>query len=333
VIGRPLAAALLALGAGCAGAAAPPRAAPPSAPEAAKNAPKPETPPNDAPKAPARRAKLHFELGGRPFPLPLVRGTIAGHETWMLVDTGATSHAIATWFAQRHGLPLATIAGSGTDHAGRSVRMFRTEGALVSIEGWGGLGPGARLVFDMPEVIERLGIGMFLSPQMLPEDGRAAVLDLAAGELRLEHAESARAALAARGAKLPDARVCVETGAITGLSFVVPASVSGHAAQLLVDTGAEHTDVLEVSNAGKALAGRSEEKKEKLFGASGGIKSRIVTGARLSIGDFSSSADVSLIPGKAEASCARDGVVGMDVLRGCTLVFETERVHGACKAQ
>lgn len=327
---RPLVAALLALGAGCAGATAPPRASPPSAssaPEAEKNASKP---PSDSPTAPVRRAKLRYELGGRAFPLPLVRGTIAGHETWMLVDTGATSHAIATWFAQKHSLPLATIAGSGTDHAGRSVRMFRTEGALVSIEGWGGLGPGARLVFDMPEVIERLGIGMFLSPQMLSEDGRAAVLDLAAGELRLEPAESAHAALATHGAKLPDARVCVETGAITGLSFVVPANVGGHAAQLLLDTGAEHTDVLEGSDAGKALASRSEEKKEKLFGASGGIKSRIVSGAQVSIGEFSSSADVSLIPGKAEASCARDGVIGMDVLRGCTLVFEIERVHGAC---
>jgi len=48
------------------------------------------------PARPTRSAPLKFELKGRYFPLPLVHGTIAGQPTWMLVDTGANSHVIAS---------------------------------------------------------------------------------------------------------------------------------------------------------------------------------------------------------------------------------------------
>src|SRR5947207_201673 len=70
---------------------------------------------NALPPAPPRVATLSFEVRGRPFPLPLVHGTVAGTPTWMLVDTGANSHVIAGYFARKVGLPLGQHGDIGTD--------------------------------------------------------------------------------------------------------------------------------------------------------------------------------------------------------------------------
>jgi predicted aspartyl protease len=247
----------------------------------------------------------------------------------MIVDTGATSHAITAWFASKHGLPLSPAAGSATDHAGRAVRMFRTEAAVVTLDGWGSLGTGPFLVYEMPEIIERLGVGMFVAPQALVEEGRAVVLDLAARELRMEPVVDALRARA--GTPLPAAKACVEAGSIRGLSYVVPAKIGGHDARLLVDTGAQHTDLFESSKAGKALAASATAGDDKTWGASGRIRSRRVEGAAVALGDHAARVNVDILPGAAPAgACPRDGVLAMDALAGCVLVFAGDELATTC---
>ena len=288
----------------------------------------------DAPRTyTPRKAKLRYEIRGRAFPLPLVTGTIAGQPVLMLVDTGANSHVIAGWFARKLGLPMKKLGDVGTDHVGKTIATFRIEKPDMTIDDWGALTPVPVLATDVPEVIEKLGIGAFISPQRLVEEGDAVVLDLAKGELRPAWWDEARYELSAVGLPLvvADARACEETeGPIKGLAFVLPATVESQRVDLLLDTGAQHSDVFTTSPAGQKLAAQSTVNKEPMYTASGKISARKLKGARVGAGSFSVTTDVDLIGGAADSSCPRDGVLAMDFLRSCTLLLGRSRVYGRC---
>lgn len=283
----------------------------------------------------ARRARLVYEIRGRAFPLPLVRGTIAGHPVLMLVDTGANSHVIAGWFARKLGLSMKKLGDTGTDHVGKTIATFRVEKPELTIDEWGALVPTPVLATEVPSVIEKLGIGAFISPQRLVEAGDAVLLDLAKGEMRPAWWDEAHYELSAVGVPLVlgDARACEETeGPIKGLAFVVPAAVDSQRVELLVDTGAQHSDVFTASAAGQRLAAQSTVNKEPMYTASGKISARKLKGAHVTAGSFSVATDVDLIGGGADSSCPRDGVLAMDVLRSCSLLLGRSRIYGRCSA-
>jgi len=280
------------------------------------------------------RATLRFELNGRKFPLPLVHGSVAGEPVWMLVDTGANSHVIASWVARKVGLPMRALGDVGSDHTGRAVSAYTVEHPGVVLDEWGALPDAPMLVTDVPEPIERIGIGAFVSPQWLAAAGEATVLDFGAREMRSaawDDATAALDALAGHDIAPHGARLCRdEASAIKGLAFVLPASVDGHGVDLLVDTGAHRTDLLTTSRAGKVLAGRATPSREQMYAASGLVKTSLVRAAALRIGDWSLTADIDLVPGVADPVCPRDGVVSMDALQGCTLVLSRKGLRGRC---
>ena len=281
-----------------------------------------------------RHAKLKYEIRGRPFPLPLVTGTIAGQPALMLVDTGANSHVIAGWLARKLGLSMKKLGDVGTDHVGKSIATFRVEKPDMAIDDWGTLVPSPVLATDVPEVIEKLGIGAFISPQRLVEEGDAVMLDLLKGELRPALWDEAHYELSARGVPLilgDLGRACEENeGPIKGLAFVVPATIDAQRVDLLVDTGAQHSDIFNTSTAGQRLTAQSTVNKEPMYTASGKISARKLKGARVTAGSFSILTDVDLIAGAGDASCPRDGVLAMDVLRSCALLLGRSKVYGRC---
>lgn len=282
-----------------------------------------------------RRAKLRYEIHGRPFPLPLVTGTIAGQPVLMLVDTGANSHVIAGWLARKLGLTMKKLGDVGTDHVGKTIATYRVEKPDLAIDDWGPLAPTPVLATDVPEVIEKLGIGVFISPQRLVEEGDSVVLDLAKGELRPAWWDDARYEMSAVGIPLiaGEARACEETeGPIKGLAYVLPGAIESQHVELLLDTGAQHSDVFTTSFAGQRLAGQSTVNKEPMYTASGKISARRLKGARVAAGSFAVTTDVDLIGGAADSSCPRDGVLAMDVLRSCTLLLGRQRIYGRCTA-
>jgi len=252
----------------------------------------------------------------------------------MLVDTGANSHVIAGWLARKLSLSMKKLGDIGTDHVGKSIATYRVDGVEMAIDEWGPLSTKTVLATEVPEVIERLGIGAFISPQRLDEEGDAVVLDLANGELRSAWWDDAHDELSASGTALvqPEhARVCEENdGPVRGLAFVVPATVESQKVHLLVDTGAQHSDVFTTSAAGQRLAAQSVANREAMYTASGKISARKLKGARIKAGSFAVTADVDLIQGTADGSCPRDGVLAMDVLRSCALLFGRSRLHGRC---
>jgi predicted aspartyl protease len=336
VVRRLAASSLLVLTA-CGGAAvqAPPPPVPPSASIAAS------LPESSAVSLPAnelvqvqRKVALRFELNGRKFPLPLVHGAVNGEPVWMLVDTGANSHVIASWVAHKVGMPMRALGDVGSDHTGRAVTAYTVEHPVVSIDEWGALPDGPMLVTDVPEPIARIGIGAFVSPQWLAARGDAVVLDLPSREMRSapwDDAEKAMDALPGREIAPNGARLCEDTAsAIKGLAFVLPASIDGHGVDLLVDTGAHRTDLLTTSKAGKLLAGRARPSKEQMYAASGLVKTSLVRAAAVRIGEWSMTTDIDLVPGVADPVCPRDGVVSMDALASCTLLLGRRQLRGRC---
>lgn len=252
----------------------------------------------------------------------------------MLVDTGANSHVIAGWLARKLALPLKKLGDIGTDHVGKSIATYRIDKVDLAIDEWGKLSTSTVLATEVPGVIERLGIGAFISPQRLDEEGDAVVLDLRKNELRSAWSDDIREELGDGGSPLvvlDQSRACEEAdGPVKGLAFTVPAVVESQRVQLLVDTGAQHSDVFTSSPAGQRLLGQSTANKEPMYTASGKISARQVRAAKVSVGAFSTIADVDLIQGAGDSSCPRDGVLAMDVLKNCTLVLSRSRIQGRC---
>ena len=283
-----------------------------------------------------RRAAVQFEVNGRPFPLPVVYGTVAGERVLMVLDTGASSHFVAGWFARKIHLPLRSLGDVGTDHVGAEIAAYRIDKPELTIEGWGALPEGPALATEVPPDFEKLGIGAFVSPQQLlsEDEGGAMELDLAHGELRTSSwGPAAGSAAAAVLIEPGTARRCEDDGPGGGLAFVVPAAIAEERVRLLLDTGAQRSDLLASSEAGRKLAAGSVPVGDPLFAVSGRIIGRQLRGTAVRAGSVAKTATVNLVEGTADATCPRDGVLGMDVLRRCTLVFGStpRRVSGRCE--
>jgi predicted aspartyl protease len=281
-----------------------------------------------------RSTELRFTLNGRAFPLPLLHGTVSGEPVWMLVDTGANSHVIASWVARKVGMPLRALGKVGSDHTGHSMTAYAVDHPNVAIDGWGALADAPMLVTDIPDAIAGIGIGAFVSPQWLARDGEGIVLDLGAHEMRSALWDDAVRELGQWGGVTlaPDgARLCESRGSlIQGLSFVLPASIDGRRVDLLLDTGAQRTDLLTTSAAGELLVGRSAPSREQMYAASGLVRARLVRAAQVKVGRWTVTTDIDLVPGVADPSCPRDGVVSMDALASCVLLVNRKQVIGKC---
>jgi len=266
----------------------------------------------------------------------VVRGRVGKVDTLFLVDTGANTHALTRWIAKKAKLTLEDKGDSSTDHSGKTMTSLRAPHPGLVIDGWGPVPDRDTLVIDVPEGLEKLGIGGFLSPQRL--DAGTLVLDLLRGEMRESHdADDEKGALAEWSSfsrpeprSLAEAVACRDdTTPLGALSFVVPAQVDDQPVALLVDTGAQRTDLFSTSPAGKALSPRAEAGNQVLL-ASGKVDTKLLRDTPLAVGDVRQRLDVGLLPGSADPLCPRDGVLGIDLLRRCVLVFSKGTFHGRC---
>jgi len=277
-----------------------------------------------------KKVDLEFSIGGKPFPLPIVHGSVAGVATLILVDTGANSHVIAGWLARKAQLTTLRLGEVGVDHAGRQIETRRATHPNVKIDNWGELPDEPILVTDMPDAVAKLGIGAFLSPQQLTSEDVNVVLDFPHDEMReVRRGDSVDAPGNALALDPPHA--CLDDASdVKGLLFVIAAKVEGADAMLLLDTGAHHSDMFATSKPGKAILPRSQPRGEAVYAASGKMTSRTVKNAKLQIGALEVSRDFDLIPGQQDQFCPRDGVLAMDVLKQCVLVLEKHTVSGTC---
>lgn len=260
---------------------------------------------------------------GRPFPHPLVRALIHREPTWLLVDTGATAHVLADWLVEAAQLETTDVEGDEVrDHVGAELHVRRVVDPKIWLTGLGEA-RGRAVALRLPEPFRALGIGGILSPQLLGGEGSQAVLDLRRSELRIEP-------LPARDRMVEssfEASWC-EVAEHEGI-FLLRATINERQVTLAIDSGAERTSLLSASAAAVRLepdarAGRA------IYTASGRHRSRMVPEARLRVGTLHHVADIEIVPGSAPTLCPRDGVVGMSLIRACTMAMHAGGLVAEC---
>jgi hypothetical protein len=268
-----------------------------------------------APRAPAigsseteapieRRASIRFDVEGVAA-VPLVRATIGRVSTWMQLDSGASEHTMPGFLARR--AELAPDAGA----------------SRIVIDGWGRLDEGPLALREEDPTLPgaRAGIAGLLSPQRL-EPSRIVALDLSRSEMRLVTEPEATRVLASKKSELT-----ATADRCQGM-YVVAARVEGVEVRLLVDTGATQTALYGRSRAGTALLPRAVDSRGRSFSVDGAMTTRTYEAARIDVGDVHGVRDLLLLVnlrslgGEDASACAEDGVLGIDVLRACVLVFD-----------
>ena len=287
------------------------------------------------PKTPATpaTASLFFsnvELApGRTFPSPLVRGTVNGHETVFIVDTGAQVSVVDAVLAREAAIVVAE-GGAAQDPSGAAVPMQKTAAPNFVIDGLGPLPNRPTAVIAIPEILTKLGIGAILSPQMIATDGHQIVIDFARRELRIDDAAAA-SKISERVFDLGPIRVCrYDDKGFGAASLIARAVIDGVPTAVEIDTGASNTFVVADSNIGKKLAERTDGDRKKSVTAAGELETARFESVAATLGEFSVTGPLMTMPGQRSSACGYEGRVGIDRLRTCTLVIAEREARGTC---
>ena len=123
--------------------------------------------------------------------------------------------------------------------------------------------------------------------------------------------------------------VCpTEDPSANGRTYGVPATIAGIPADMTADTGATSTTVASTRIA-RALASRAVANGE-IQGVGGDAqKAKTVAGVTVVRAGVARKADV-LLSGSSGGNCGVDGLLGMDALRGCTMVLAEKTMGISC---
>jgi len=131
------------------------------------------------------------------FRQPLVPATIAGQETRLVVDTGATETLVTRDLLARARIAVVPVE-PGRDHAGADVLTWTTVDDIVLEIAGHGFDLGRVSVIESPKAFAQIGIGGILAPQCL--DAEAVLdLDLRAGRISLSRGRMSPVARARDG--------------------------------------------------------------------------------------------------------------------------------------
>ena len=254
---------------------------------------------------------LTFEVGGgQTTHAPMVHATIHGTPTKLIVDTGSTDHILTIELARELGLEAAP-GEEGIDSTGASVASW-TLGAVTAEIGGQAFDLQDVVAITAPAPFPGFGIGGILSAHHINPDVWT-MLDLAGERLVLldGHRAEMTAWLTARAPTLELLRLERAAGDTT---ILVSAAVEPNRPVVtMLDTGGKRTQftraaVPDAADGPEAISGRGVG-----GGASVGTeladRTLLVGGARLPV--------QTLIVGPEMDG--RDGLVGMDVLRGTVL--------------
>jgi hypothetical protein len=279
------------------------------------------------------RIPLRYEtrLVAADFPNPSARLTINGRSAWFLFDTGAGVHVVASWYANAAGLTIEERlddAVRGRDSTGRPLRFRGVRALTAELDDTTPLTLAQASVGDFPPEFERSQIGGVISPQLLAGPGKAAVLDLRIPELRLESEGAALSRLGARWLPRDQVRTCGSAGAaVPNLVYAVAVTVAGRTGALVLDTGAKATTV----RANSALAGGLRRARGGYTTGLSGRRHTYSVARRTAVALAGGRRTVDVrIADVAASPCRADGLLGLDVLRGCAVVLGSEDVAIVC---
>lgn len=268
------------------------------------------------------------DLAAIGFPNPVLRATVNGQAVWFLIDTGASVHTLARWFATAAHLDLHTgkttlVGSTGATSQARAagpIQLDTRDGGAISVRD--------AVVVDLPQVFADQHIGGLISPQMLAPAGQAAIVNLRTPSLSFAPFDGAISALGLTpSAATAGAHVCPAGGPPAGRSYGASVTIAGIHADMTTDTGATAT-VVASTRIARALVERSQSNGQ-VEGVGGGAQSaKTVAGVTVVRGGAARKVDVLL--GGTGDGCGGDGLLGMDALRGCILVLGETTMAWSC---
>ncbi len=282
-----------------------------------------------SPEAPATEvAKLFLSdkkvLGKAIFRTPLVHVVVSGTSGVFAVDTGAQVSVIDSAFAARAGIEVVAVDIHGQDPAGNPVHMEVAPTPVVQV-GNIGQATSSMAVISLPRALRDIGLDGLIAPQTLARSGTDVVVDFSRMEMRTLASSTPPAP---GSVPVTDCRYAA-TETLSGHSLTIGATVAGHEALFEVDSGAGAAAVVATSELGKILLAGKTEAATTLT-AAGEMEERIAEGTAVNLAGRSSSADVSIHPGRQHEQCDFVGRMGIPQLKPCVLRMGTERSSILC---
>lgn len=274
--------------------------------------------------------RYDVQVAGKNVPNPFVDVIIQGEKVLAIVDTGAGTHAMAGWLANKLKLARHAAPGAFGDITGSSAKVDYAN-AAIEVGALGKFDLGDTVVIDLPPPMEASRIGFILSPQLLAKSGQAIVLDLPGATMSITDEKSAFARPAGASMANTWARACGDAAnPLANVTFAIPVSIEGNPATLTIDTGGSTTKVFAADAAGVALAARAKPRTDKGMGAAGAFDANELAEVTVKAGAVGKKITLQFIPGKIEGECPVSGVLGMDLLKPCVVAVSSHRVAVGC---
>ena len=253
---------------------------------------------------------ITFDVGDRQTHAPMIHAAVAGTATKLIVDTGSTDHILTIDLAEEVGLP-AEPGEPGTDSTGALVASWTLGAVEVEIAGQA-FALQDVVAITAPAPFPGFGIGGILSAQHL-QPRAWAVLDLAAEQFFLLDGDEADVT-AWLSHRTPDLRLLRLDRVPGDGTILVRAAIEPFAEVVtMLDTGGKRTQFTQTAVPGasegpQTTSGRGVGGGES-FGAELRDQALIVDAATVPLATLIVSPEMD----------GRDGLVGMDVLRGTVL--------------
>lgn len=262
------------------------------------------------------------------FVSPVLSLRVNGQEGLFLIDTGASTHVLSSWFTEKakiHGVGGGSVGGSTGENGPSSLAIV----SFVVNQNQGRAFTFAKqnaFIVDLPSAFQESGIAGIISPQQLLEPGQVGVLDL-----------SAQPSFKISKQSLHPTKHEHDLGVVTSqgplgkktILYTISGNVLDKSASFIVDTGAEGNSVGLNTPAGKALFPESVPVETKIGGVTGEPQSvRVVHQAKVAIHGRTLDLEIYLQP--ISKNMPADGMLGMKYLKGCVLILGQNQGSISC---
>jgi hypothetical protein len=264
---------------------------------------------------PRHDLRLFFDAR-EPWSRPMVELFVFGRRLNVLVDTGSSLHAIAPRVTPLGKDALAAADAIGWDFMGMPIMGISTASAAARLPGFGTL-PGTVYVSEWADDLSSCGpfiipggphLDGLIAPARLAREGQVVVLDLAGTKMWIGSKVAAERRLA-------QADLALTRGPVTltdDWKAIVPVVVAGHIVRMVIDTGAP-ASLLYLPRGNDVPPGAVRSSQRTM---------------EIRAGQVETSADLRLVEALGDRDY--DGLLGMDALRSCILVFDQHELTGRC---
>ena len=253
------------------------------------------------------------------FHSPILEASVAGQDAFFLIDTGASVHTFARWFAEAAGLDLQTTDSTVSGSTNKTSQIEVARDVSLRLSGSGqSLHLYEAIVVDFPPIFRLHRIGGLLSPQLLAPEGNSTLIDMHVPQINFT-----------RGKSVHHGRSCINVKSqFKNRLYAIRVQVGDKKADMLVDSGATSTLLSNKSLAGKSLLGRASGAGH-MEGVGGAPSvTQKIDDVTIKIGRTSLPSSLSLA--EISPACGADGILGMDVLGKCVIELSSEGINLSC---